>query len=474
MVRTRFAPSPTGKLHIGGARTALFCFLFSKNKKGTFIIRTEDTDSSRHEEDMVNKHIDELNWLGINEDESVLKKGKYGPYRQSSRKTIYVDYLQKLLDCKKAYCCFCTREEILQERDLFYKNNKTKNYTYSKKCRNLSEQQVIDLKKQKEYSIRYKTEKDEVFSFVDFVRGKVTFQSNDIDDIVIFRPNGTPTYNFAVVVDDIEMEITHVFRGEEHLTNTGKQLMLYKAFNKSSPLFAHFNLIIKEDGKKLSKRDKLILQFISQYKEKGILSSAIVNYLALLGWTPIKAKELYIINELISLFDISKMLKAPSIYNEQKLIWFNKQHIKLLSEGLYLKKVKQFIKKDYFKNEIKYDFCLNQIREKLDYFSQADNEINNIIKPLWISDAIKQVLKKYNKKLIKENLINELNSIETITVENAKNIINNIKEKSRLKGEQLYMPIRILLTGETHGLDLPSLFYIYGKKEINKRLLKNV
>jgi len=257
IVRARFAPSPTGELHIGGARTALFNYLLAKQNSGQFILRTEDTDTQRNQEEFVDSVYQDLLWLGIKPDESVFQVGEYGPYRQTQRLEIYNKYIQKLLAERKAYYCFCSPEELACEKETFIKINQRGNYQYSRKCLNLSEKETQNfLRQQFPYVIRLKVSRERSYGFSDVVRGEVAFRGQDIEDFVLFRQNGIPNYNFACVIDDHLMKISHVLRGEEHLSNTGKQLVLYEALEWNSPLFGHISIILNKEKKKLSKRDK--------------------------------------------------------------------------------------------------------------------------------------------------------------------------------------------------------------------------
>ena len=232
LVRTRFAPSPTGELHIGGARTALFNYLLAQQNGGQFVLRIEDTDIERNREEFIKKQYEDLLWLGLKPDESIFQAGEYGSYRQSERLNIYQKYIEKLIREKKAYYCFCSPEELTQEKEEYIKKNQRRNYQYSRKCLNLTEPQIkLFLQKQQSYLIRFQVDRQKSHEFPDLVRGKVVFQGCDIEDFIIFRSNGMPTYHLAVVIDDYLMKISHVLRGEEHLSNTSKQLVLYEAFS---------------------------------------------------------------------------------------------------------------------------------------------------------------------------------------------------------------------------------------------------
>ena len=231
LTRTRFAPSPTGELHVGGARTALFCYLFAKKNQGQFILRIEDTDVARNQEKFIQSQYEDLRWLGLKPDESIFQNGSFGPYRQSQRLAIYQNYITKLLQEKKAYYCFCSPQELEKEREKFFQENRRSNYQYSRKCLQLNESEIKSrLQNNQAYLIRFQVNRKRSYEFSDLVRGKIIFQGSDIEDFIIFRSNGIPTYHLAVVIDDYLIKISHVLRGEEHLSNTGKQLVLYEAF----------------------------------------------------------------------------------------------------------------------------------------------------------------------------------------------------------------------------------------------------
>ena len=379
-VRTRFAPSPTGKLHIGGVRTALFCYLFTKNNKGSFIIRTDDTDKERNIDKYISEHIKNLRWIGIYEDESILKGGSFGPYRQSKRLKIYNKYINFLQERNLCYFCFCTKEELLTEKILFEKNNPKKIYYYSKKCRNLKQKEINkNLLNKKKFSIRIKNEVNIKLEFKDLIRGKILFLSNDLNDFIIQRSNKTFTYNFVNVIDDYLMKISHVMRGEEHISNTAKQILLIKLLNfKKIPIYAHFNLIFDENKKKLSKRSGEMLTYIKNYKKMGYEPEAILNFLALLGWKPDKQKEIFTKNELISLFKIKNLTKSPSIFNIKKLNWFNKKFIQNTNTLQYFKKIKIYFNNIDLEDE-KTKFILLELKNKINSYSEIKKYYNEII-----------------------------------------------------------------------------------------------
>ena len=300
-IRVRYAPSPTGHLHIGNARTALFNYLFARNKGGKFIIRIEDTDSKRNIEGGEESQLKYLKWLGMDWDESVDVGGEYGPYRQSERNDIYQKLYQELLDKGLAYKCYCTEEELEAEREAQMEKNETPHY--SGKCRHLTAQQQASLEAEgRKPSIRFAVPQGKVYTFNDMVKDEVSFESDGIGDWVIVKKDGIPTYNFAVAVDDHLMKISHVLRGDDHISNTPKQLMIYEAFGWETPIFGHMTLIVNERRKKLSKRDESIIQFIEQYEELGYLPEALFNFITLLGWSPGGEEEIFSKEEFIKIF----------------------------------------------------------------------------------------------------------------------------------------------------------------------------
>jgi nondiscriminating glutamyl-tRNA synthetase len=345
-IRVRYAPSPTGFLHIGGARSALFNYLFAKHHGGTFIVRIEDTDVERNVVGGEISQINDLIWLGIVPDESPLQPNvKYLPYRQMERLSTYQQYAQQLIDQGYAYPCYCSEAELEQSREEQMQRGIVAPQ-YNRRCLHLTPEQKANFVKQGiQPTIRLKLEDHHQIKFNDMVRGEVTFNNDDIGDWVLVKSNGIPTYNFAVVIDDHLMDITHVLRGEEHLSNTPKQIQLYEYFKWTIPQFGHMTLIINENGKKLSKRDQNILQFISQYREQGYLPEAITNFILLLGWTPAENREIFNLQDAIQAFDEKRLSSSPSMFGVKKLTWINSTYIKTMSEESYLKFIEPYLVK---------------------------------------------------------------------------------------------------------------------------------
>lgn len=477
-IRVRYAPSPTGHLHIGNARTALFNYLYARNLGGKFIIRIEDTDKKRNIEGGEQSQLKYLKWLGIDWDESVDVGGEFGPYRQSERNDIYKKYYTELLDRALAYKCYCTEEEIEAEREEQVKNNETPKY--SGKCRHLTKEEQTKLEAEgRQPSIRIKVPENVVYEFEDMVKGSVSFESETIGDYVIVKKDGTPTYNFAVAIDDHLMEISHVLRGDDHITNTPKQLMVYDALNWERPVFGHMTLIVNESRKKLSKRDESIIQFIEQYEELGYLPEALFNFITLLGWSPEGEEELFTKDEFIKIFDAARLSKSPALFDQNKLAWMNNQYIK---------------KADFNKViELALPHLVKAGLVKENRSSEEDHWVHNLIglyqeqmscgadivslSTLFFSEEIeydeeaKEVLSGEQVKAVLSSFKEELDALSEWNADNIKAAIKKVQKATGQKGKNLFMPIRVAATGQTHGPDLPKAIELLGSSKIEKRLL---
>lgn len=462
--RLRYAPSPTGKLHIGGARTALLNYLFAKHYEGKFIIRTEDTDILRNIDNGEINQLENLEWLGVISDEDEIKGGDYGPYKQTKRIDIYNKYVDFLLEKKFAYKCWCTPEELERERKEQLSQG-ILSPKYSGKCRKDPKRTNVNP------SIRIHIPKDEIFKWNDGVRGPISFPGKDIGDWVIRKSNGMPTYNFAVVIDDHLMKITDVLRGEEHISNTPKQIHLYKLFNWEIPNFYHLSIIVDKNKKKLSKRDEETLQFIHLYKEMGYLPKAIFNFLALLGWSPMDEEEIFNKEKLIEIFDEKRLSRAPSFFDINKLQWINNYYIKKLNDQELFDFLSPFVSNIFELTDI----------EKMEIFKifqsqiRVGNEICNLI------DIFVNNEKKADKKNIEFALENihvirdffeETKKISEWDYDKIKKIINKISEKYNIRGKKLMMPIRIATTFEKSGPDIVSVLKIFGRKKVLIRIEK--
>src|SRR5699024_3052089 len=319
-VRVRYAPSPTGNLHVGNARTALFNYLYARHYDGTFIIRTEDTDKKRNVEGGEESQLTFLKWLGIDREEGPDVRGDFGPYRQMERLSLYDKYVDELLERDVAYECFMTAEELEAEREEQRANGQIPKYSGAHSQLTEEEKEAFRAEG-RQPSIRIRVPEGVTYTFNDIVRGDISIESSDYGDWVIVKKDGIPTYNFAVAIDDHLMGITHILRGEEHISNTPRQMMIYDAFGWKAPKFGHMTLILNEERKKLSKRDEHILQFIEQYKNLGYLPEAIFNFITLLGWSPGGEEEIFTQDQLIEIFDPARLSTSAAVFDAKKLEW---------------------------------------------------------------------------------------------------------------------------------------------------------
>ncbi|PID16041.1 glutamate--tRNA ligase [Sporosarcina sp. P34] len=477
-VRVRYAPSPTGQLHIGGARTALFNYLFARHYDGKFIVRIEDTDTARNIESGELSQLENLTWLGIHHDESIDIGGEYGPYRQMDRLDLYKKYADEMLEKGHAYKCFCTTEELEAKRDA-QKASGIAAPMYDGTCRHLTAEQVAENEAAgKTYTIRMRVPEDVTYTIDDLVRGEVTFESKDIGDWVMVKTNGIPTYNFAVVVDDHLMKISHVFRGEEHLTNTPKQLMVFDVFGWDHPRFGHMTLIVNEERKKLSKRDESIIQFITQYKDLGYLPEAMFNFFALLGWSPVGEEEIFSHDELVKQFDESRLSKSPSMFDTNKLTWMNNQYIKKLSleEVIELTlphlQAAGLVSENMSAEEQSWVHDLialyhgqlsfgAEIVELSAQFFHDTLEYDEVASEILAGEQVPEVM---------TSLKGQLEALETFDAPSIKSAIKAVQKETGHKGKNLFMPVRVVATGQTSGPELPDAIALIGKEKIIQRI----
>lgn len=476
-VRVRYAPSPTGYLHIGNARTALFNYLFAKHTNGDFIIRIEDTDVNRNIEDGVKSQLDNLKWLGVDWDESVDLGGDYGPYAQLERMEsgIYQPYIDELLEKGLAYRCFCTSEELEKETEAQKQRGEIPKY--SGKCRHLTEDEIqAKLEAKESYSIRFKVPENVDIAWKDMVKGDISFNSNDVSgDFNIVKRDGIPTYNFVVVLDDHLMEISHVLRGEDHISNTPKQIMIYNALGFDVPEFGHMALIVNEEGKKLSKRDTSIIQFIEDYKKLGYLPEAMFNFISLLGWSPTGEEEIFSKEELISIFDENRLSKSSAKFDVNKLSWINNQYIKKLDNDKYLNLVKPFISDidlSNFSDEAINNICL-LFKDQISYGAQITELVKEFINTNLEDEAITFIKENDCINVINE-FKNQLLNNDINSEEDVKALIKEVSNITGNKGKMLFMPIRIAISGKMHGPEIPNIITIFGKDNIINIIDKHV
>ncbi|SFM38423.1 glutamate--tRNA ligase [Salibacterium qingdaonense] len=476
-VRVRFAPSPTGHLHIGGARSALFNFLFARSQGGKFIVRIEDTDQARNVEDATDKLMDSLKWLGIDWDESVDKGGPYAPYRCMDRIDIYEKYLQQLLEEGKAYYDYMTEEELQKEREEQLARGEAPKY--SGRDRDLTPEQRKAYEDQGiQPVVRFRVPENKSVHVPDQVRGDVTFETDDIGDFVIARKDGIPTYNFAVVVDDHLMAISHVIRGEEHLSNAPRQALVFEAFGWEKPMFAHASLILNPDRQKMSKRDESIMQFVEQYQELGYLPEALVNFLALLGWSPVGEEELFSMEALQEQFSLERVSKAPAVFDNDKLAWMNNQYVKEADLDRLTKLAVPYLQKEDklpdSLSETQYEWtkrlvsiyqeqmhCAAEITKLTELFFQSGIDYNEDAKDVLSGEQVPEVLEQFSK---------ELEALEAFEPDEIKAAIKSVQKATGHKGKKLFMPIRAAVTGQTHGPELPQAIALLGEETVQERL----
>jgi len=484
MVRNRFAPSPTGNVHVGSLRTALYNYLFAKKMGGEFLLRLEDTDQTRFEEGAVENLLNALNLTGVIPDEGlievngeVIQKGEFGPYIQSERLNIYQKHLKTLLDNGDAYHCFCTKERLEEVRDSQKKAGQTPKY--DEHCRDLSPEEVQSkIDAEIPFVIRLKLPENVVISFEDGVRGIIEMNTNDLDDQVLLKTDGFPTYHLAVVIDDHLMGITHVIRGEEWLPSTPKHVYLYQCFGWDAPNFIHLPNILNDDHKKLSKRQGDVS--VGDFLAKGYLPEALVNYLALLGWSPEDDQEIFTMEELIQAFDLSRINKSGAVFDRSKLNWMNAHYIKELPIEVLVKNLTPFIidagyvkAEDVESREEWLEKIGELLRDRIEYFAQAKEELALIFKNDFVvsDEEALEFLRLETTKRLYQVLVEKIQATEVLDAARGKAILKEIQKQEKIKGKMLYMPSRIMITGEMHGPDLTLIMDVLGKDEILARLI---
>lgn len=476
-LRVRFAPSPTGYLHIGGARTALFNYFFAKHSGGRFVLRIEDTDVERTIEDSADRMMESLKWLGLEWDEGPVVGGPAGPYQQSQRQELYQKYAQTLMDKGLAYKCYCTPEELEAEREQARLAKKAPRY--SGRCKNLTQDQIRKFEEEgRRWAIRFRTP-DEGYTVVDdLIRGEVSFANEEIADFIIMKSDGLPTYNFACVIDDWLMGITHVLRADEHISNTPRQMMLYRALMAPMPKFAHVPMILAPDRSKLSKRHGA--QTVEEFRDKGYLPEAIVNYLALLGWTPHDAtQELMSLEEMVELFDLSRVSSTAAVYDVKKLSWMNGQYIKQLDPEELMERLIPFIesaglstrehlaeRKDWFREAVitmqERARTLEEMAENMAfYFRPPESYDEKGVKKHFAQPEVAGLLEK---------CVEVLSRMPEWTLEACDRAYTDLAQREGISRGKLIHPTRLALSGITFGPGLFDIMYVLGKDETISRL----
>ena len=483
-MRVRFAPSPTGLLHLGGARTALINYLFAKNQKGVFILRVEDTDLTRSSDEFLKKQLQDLQWLGLNWEEGLFQdllteKGNYGPYRQSLRKSIYKKYAEQLIRQNQAYYCFLSDQEIEEQKTKALQQKKPIRVVSPYREQSLSQAQE-KLSAGQKAVVRFKVpleKKDYIVQ--DLVRGAVRLPSDMVGDFVILKSNGLPVYNFACVVDDHLMKISHVFRSEEHLANTLRQLLLYSAFSWPLPLFAHLSIILGADGKKLSKRKEAVS--CSEYKAQGFLPSALLNFLALMGWNPKTKQEVFSIQELIENFSLKGLNSAPALFDKKKLEWMQARHIQKMDPSLLWQDLQSFFKEENFQFPVSRDWplravealknsfsTLQEAKEVFQFLSENHFSIHSSAREPALWENTQAVWSAWESLLRKEVL--SAGSEKSLSAERFSQFCKEIMQKTGVKGRKLFMPLRATVLGQASGAELKLIVPLISIKTLLKRV----
>ncbi len=479
MIKTRFAPSPTGYLHIGGLRTALYNYLFAKQNQGKFFLRIEDTDQTRYVAGAEKALLLTLQKMGLKSDEGprmdkslrIKEKGKNGPYFQSKRLKIYQEYAQKLVEKGQAYYCFCSEERLADLRAKQQANEQPSRYDGL--CRKLSEN-VMKSKLQNpifKFVIRLKVPESGEVVFKDIIRGEVKFQTEDIDDQILLKSDGFPTYHLAVVVDDHLMGVSHVIRGEEWLSSSPKHILLYEAFGWTPPQFAHLPLLLNKDRSKLSKRQGDVA--VEDYLNKGYLPEALINYVALLGWHPQDDREFFSPKDLIKEFDLKRVQKAGAVFSLEKLNWFNSYYLKQKSEKELIKLCQEFtstLDKKLIKN------ILSSQRDRLETLGQIQILAESLLK---IADYQPSLLifKKSNKEKTKKGLeiaLTDLSSLKRWNRGVIKDKLERMVKNNNLTNSDLFWPVRVALSGQEKSAPPEEIMEIIGKEEGLKRMRKAI
>lgn len=475
-VRVRFAPSPTGELHIGGARTALFNWLFARQNSGSFILRIDDTDTERSVESYMENIYSTLKWLGLDWDEGPGKDGGFGPYIQSRRLSFYTREAERLLGEDKAYHCFCSPGELEAGRDEARKKGQP--FVYSGRCCNLKEGEIKNFRNEgRNPVVRVRTPHDGETIVEDIVRGSVSFQNQTLDDFIIVKSNGTPTYNFASVVDDCMMQISHIIRAEEHLSNTPRQLLLVRALGYPTPLYAHVPMILAPDRSKLSKRHGATS--VQEFMEKGYLPEALINYLALLGWSPPGEEEIVPLERMVEDFSLERVNKTAAIYDVKKLTWLNGHYLReteldritslalpfLQQEGflnpepspeelIYLKSIL-----DAMRDRIK---TLEELPDAILFFYRDDFEYEQeALKKLFNQEGVAEILQMASRKLA---------GTEFFEKGNIQDALARVIESKNVSAARLNKPLRLALSGRTLGPELIDIISILGREKTVKRI----
>lgn len=472
-VRVRYAPSPTGYIHIGNLRTALYNYLYARHTGGKFILRIEDTDQARKVEGAVENLINTMKWAGLDYDEGPEKGGEYGPYYQSERLDIYKTHIDILLQKKKAYYCFCTADRLtaLREEQQKQKLNQTK---YDKHCLHLSDDEVnANIAKGMPYVVRLNVDPLSTIRFKDDVRGDVEFSGDVVDDQVLIKSDNYPTYHLANVIDDHLMKVTHVIRGEEWLPSTPKHVLLYEAFGWEVPVFAHLPLLLNPDRSKLSKRQGDVA--VEDYRKKGYLSDALINFIALLGWTAGDDREFYYINELIESFSLERVNKSGAVFDIEKLNWLNAEHLRRKSDTDLIQMLREDLKNSkYSENDFNEDYLLKVIhamKERVSFVHEFYEKGNYFFEePVTYEESAVKKRWKEESPLILKKYAEKISTFESPVKEDFEKALHDTAAEMNVGNGNVIHPLRLATSGVSGGPGIFEILDIIGKEKTINRI----
>jgi glutamyl-tRNA synthetase len=476
-VRVRFAPAPTGHLHVGGARTALFNYLFARRHKGAFLLRLEDTDPARSSEEYYDSIIDALTWLGLEWDEGPEVGGKYGPYRQSERRAVYDEYLDKLRESGGAYECFCTPEELDERRERMRAAGEAPRY--DGRCADLSPAERERLAQQgPKPCLRFRLDQEADLAFDDLIRGRVEIKAADLDDFVIARPDGSPTYNFVCAVDDATMAISHVIRGEDHISNTPRQIAVSRALGFEPATFAHVPLLLGPDKSRLSKRHGA--KAVSEYKEEGYLPEAFVNFLALLGWSYDEERELFTLKELKKVFSLERVVKKGAVFDVDKLKWMNGVYLRKLSAEELFERARPWLESAGLVGEEDDEraplarAALALEHDKVKTLGEAPHLVEFFFTEEVDYDdrATKNLLKLPGGADMLRDVAELCAALPDFTAEALEERVRGVAEEKGISAGKIIHAIRAALSGRTTGPSLFEMAALMGQERVVKRLMK--
>ena len=474
-VRVRFAPAPTGLLHVGGARTALFNWLFAKHNKGSFVLRIEDTDLTRSTKEAEQQILDSLKWLGLDWDEGPLVGGPHEPYHQSQRIEIHKKFIAKLLDEGKAYKCYCSGEELEALKDRQRKKGEVPRY--DGRCRGLTEAEQNKLKKEGRREIaRFKWTMP-VRPFQDAIHGEINFGEHQYDDFVILKADGSPTYNFSCVVDDHTMQITHVIRGDDHITNTPRQIALYEALGFEPPTFAHIPLILGPDKARLSKRHGAV--GVLEYKKEGYLPEALMNFISLLGWSPGNNKEIMSREELISSFSLKRIISRNAVFNKEKLDWMNGSYIKNLPTEKLLGHLTPYLEEAKFFKDIDKERLLKIVELYKPRIRTLEQIVENadflfLDKPIYNEEAVGKFLKRDYVPSLFDKVMERLKKLQKFDSQDIEKTLRELAEELKMKGADFIHPLRVAITGKSVSPPLFDVMSLLGKEKTLERIKQSL